>query len=334
MPGTNARHMRNVEIRLVSSTLRNSSSVKSTRFLRTLIPALLIKICALPNLAFTASATAPTWSSLVTSATKMSAVAPLAAISSRTCSSRARSRATSAICAPAPASAFAIASPRPRLPPVITAVRPFRSICIPRLFLSRSAKTILSKRNRFRTERRCFVQQSLPPRRFGIEIDPARRRNHRCAGHCLDQQIPAFDSATHSIEYHPPHNRRNKCSQISKHIHGCPNRCRIRAAHLHARVPRDRDHKIARKASEAHHQHRWHHRLNSRDGEQQHCVREHPSHSHGPPRQPARPQSRCQRSKAAEKQWQYRQRGCALRGLAAPLAQIGRQPRDVEVPYI
>src|SRR5690242_9570908 len=43
---------------------------------------------------------------------------------------RARSRATRAICALALARAFAMASPRPRLPPVITAMRPLRSIFI------------------------------------------------------------------------------------------------------------------------------------------------------------------------------------------------------------
>jgi len=49
----------------------------------------------------------------------------------RTASSRSRFRATRAICAPASASALAMASPRPRLPPVMTAVLPVRSIFIP-----------------------------------------------------------------------------------------------------------------------------------------------------------------------------------------------------------
>src|SRR6185437_12774876 len=128
IPGTNTRHIRKVEIRLASSTLRNSSRVKSTRFFLRLMPALLIRICGFPNRLLTASPNLATSSSRVTSATYNSATAPCAARLSRTASMRARSRATNAICAPASARDFAIASPRPRLPPVITAVRPFKSI--------------------------------------------------------------------------------------------------------------------------------------------------------------------------------------------------------------
>src|SRR5215472_14971504 len=130
IPGTNARHIRKVEIKLLSITLRKSAKEKSTKGLRMLIPALLIRICTGPNFSVTARATAATSFSWVTSPLKATAVPLCALIASRTDSRRFWSRATRMILAPAFARAFAIASPRPRFPPVITAVFPVKSIVI------------------------------------------------------------------------------------------------------------------------------------------------------------------------------------------------------------
>ena len=125
MCGMNERHIRNAAVTLVSITRRHSSSVNSVTGLRTLMPALLIRIFTLPNAATQLAAS--TRADLIFAGDvgwKAAASPPSAAISPATASSSAASRETRATRAPSAASASAMALPSPLLAPVITAMRP------------------------------------------------------------------------------------------------------------------------------------------------------------------------------------------------------------------
>src|SRR5437870_6462772 len=125
MCGTDARQSRNTVVRLVSMTLFHSSRVNSVMVLRTLMPALLMRICTPPYAAVTSRSTRATWSSQVTSATNTLASPPAACASFATAFNCSWLRETRANLAPAPASASAMALPRPLLAPVIRATLPW-----------------------------------------------------------------------------------------------------------------------------------------------------------------------------------------------------------------
>src|SRR2546429_370547 len=76
MCGMKDRHMRNTLVTLVSMTWRHSSRAKSVTDLRRLMPALLTRICNLPNFSATAFSSRRTCGSSVTSAWKTSASVP------------------------------------------------------------------------------------------------------------------------------------------------------------------------------------------------------------------------------------------------------------------
>jgi len=115
---------RNAPVRLVVIT-----SSQSWRFMRSIrpslvIPALLTRICTVPNSAMTAFAQALIDSSLATSSAKALAVPPAAAISAATAFSFSTFRAARATVAPALASSRAQARPMPCDAPVTRAILP------------------------------------------------------------------------------------------------------------------------------------------------------------------------------------------------------------------
>src|SRR5262245_19465754 len=121
--GTKDRHIKNAEVRFVSMTLRHSSSVRSTRDLRTLIPALFTNMSTRPKVELICFSRERTCASWLTSARKKRASVPPCAASAAVSFSFPSSRPTSASLTPSFARSSAIAFPSPRLPPVISATR-------------------------------------------------------------------------------------------------------------------------------------------------------------------------------------------------------------------
>src|SRR5580704_14166554 len=163
-----------------------------------------------------ASVMAATSFSWVTSAVKISAVPPCCAIASRACFNRAVSRATSAMEAPASANAFAMASPRPRLPPVITAVRPVRLMVIGAspLLLVQSSEA-LSRRQGIDTGGGGLDDQpGLRSSGLRIEIEPAESRYDRQNSHDFEDKIPV---SARVRENHSSDHRRDKSAEVAEH---------------------------------------------------------------------------------------------------------------------
>src|SRR3569833_998544 len=192
MPGTKALQARKVVTRLDSTTLFHSSSWKSTSALRLLMPAELIRICGLANFAFTSLPRRATSLSLVMSAVKVSTL-PFRVPA--TLSSFALLRPTSAMLAPAPEIICAIASPKPPLPPTITAVLPVRSIFMSRNFLWRKNSAL----------------------GVGFQEEPARAGNNGGGGHSVHHHRPVVVGLLQDLT---EHHRRHEAGKVAQHVHG------------------------------------------------------------------------------------------------------------------
>src|SRR5882757_1500985 len=196
MPGTKALQARKVLTRLESTTLDHSLRVNSVTLLRILMPALLIRICGLGNLALTFSASLATSLSLVTSAVKLSTTPPLALSPSATLFSLSWLRPTRAILAPAPDSVWAMASPKPPLPPTITAVLPLRSIFTGQSFSIGIAISTLG---------------------VGLNEQPAGGGHDRGGCHSIHHGGPIVVGV---LQDETEHHRRHEACEIAQHVHG------------------------------------------------------------------------------------------------------------------
>src|SRR6266508_3831198 len=126
MTGATARARRNMEVRFVASTRSHSSSVTSTVFFSSVMPALLTRMSTGPSVVPTSRTAASISAARVTSSRKPPARLPGRRISSAVFSAWSIERAQQATSAPAAPSASAMARPIPRLAPVTSATRPFK----------------------------------------------------------------------------------------------------------------------------------------------------------------------------------------------------------------